>query len=124
MFELNPSANTNNLRKLAILKCPPICLVDLFCEPNKTNDYKISGMYIFSNEKGQVFTIYDWKETTLYWGQDNGTPTPKKFWHSEKPQLLNIGGQPGTNPKPFIKWFIKIYENYQKNIEQQIDPID
>lgn len=44
-------------------------LVELFGYPNsKGDEYKISTEWVLENERGQIFTIYDWKSTELYEG--------------------------------------------------------
>lgn len=124
MFKLEPTADVNGTSQLTMFECPPICFVELFGEPHGADGCKVSGEYVFTNEEGQVFTVYDWKETTLYWGKGNGAPTPKRFWHSERPKSLNIGGRQGTDPGPFIKWFIQKWEDHQKNLDELLDRLD
>lgn len=67
----------------------PKNVVKTFGKPNMGDDYKVSGEYAFVNGN-KVFTLYDWKWTTLY---DKRNPfTPKGLWMLDKPLRFNIGG--------------------------------
>lgn len=67
----------------------PKNVVRAFGKPSIGDDYKVSGEYAFVNGN-KVFTLYDWKWTTLY---DKNNPfTPKGLWMLDKPFRFNIGG--------------------------------
>ncbi len=64
-------------------------LETLFGEPLE-GDYKISGEWVFEDADGNVFTLYDWKETELY---DEDLPSVRKFRASKEPVSFHIGGR-------------------------------
>lgn len=67
----------------------PKNVVKTFGKPNIGDEHKVSGEYAFVNGN-KVFTLYDWKWTTLY---DESNPfTPKGLWMLDKPLRFNIGG--------------------------------
>ena len=72
----------------------PATLVAVFGKPGKADEYKVSGEYAFKSDKtNESFRIYDWKVTTLYYGENEpNTPTPEEFWLSEEPHDFHIGG--------------------------------
>lgn len=60
-------------------------LVELFGAPSTSDQYKVSTEWILEDQKGNVFTIYDYKETNLY---DENNPSVEEFralptyeWH-------------------------------------------
>ena len=60
-------------------------LVELFGEPDGSEDDKVSSEWVLRSSEGDVVTIYDWKATNLY-SKDN--PSVKQFrarkgydWH-------------------------------------------
>ena len=110
MFKLDLNADTNETNQLKMFEFPPAALVEMFGKPLESDSCKVSGEYVFTNEKAEVFTVYDWKQTTLYHGEDSGAPTPEEFWDSEEPELLNIGGHSRSNPNRLLKWLLGKYE--------------
>lgn len=78
------------------------------------DNHKVSGMYIFQEKEGkEVFSIYDFKETTLYYcdeDEDDRSPTPEEFWNMDEQQSFHIGGFPKTNLESFMKWIESILE--------------
>ena len=85
-------------------------LAELFGRATDSDGYKISRRHVFTSDRGDVFTVYDWKQTTLYRGRDSGAPTPDEFWRSREPKFLRIGGRSGANPRRFLKWLQAQYE--------------
>ena len=59
MFRLDPSADVNGTSLLTWFECPPVCLLELFGKPAEGDGHKVSGEYVFTNDKGDVFTVYD-----------------------------------------------------------------
>ena len=106
MYKLNPEVDTSGMDSLTMFEFPPVCLVELFGQACDTDGYKVSGRHVFTSDRGDVFTVYDWKQTTLYHGENSDAPTPDEFWHSRELQFLRIGGRAGSNPRPFIKWLL------------------
>lgn len=65
------------------------------------------------------FTVYDWKETTLYLGDDCGAPAPAEFWADPEPHALSIGGfgedndgGPNRAATAFREWLLERYRGY------------
>ena len=96
MYKLNPHVDTSGTDGLTLFEFPPAGLVELFGQAADSDGYKVSRKH--------VFTVYDWKQTTLYRGRDSGAPTPDEFWRSREPTFLRVGGRSGSNPRPFLKW--------------------
>ncbi len=110
MYKLNPEVDTSGTDGLTLFEFPPVGLVELFGEACDSDGYKVSRKHVFTSDRGDVFTVYDWKQTTLYRGKDSGAPTPEEFWHSRELKFLRIGGRAGSNPRPFVKWLQGEYE--------------
>lgn len=110
MYKLNPEVDASGMDSLTMFEFPPVCLVELFGRASDSDGYKVSGKHVFTSDRGDIFTVYDWKQTTLYRGADSGAPTPEEFWHSRELKFLRIGGKRGSNPQRFIKWLIGEYE--------------
>jgi hypothetical protein len=74
------------------IEASPAELVRLFGKPCKSDEYKVSGEYLFKIEDRYI-TLYDWKETSLY---DPVLPSPKDYWANEERVILNVGSQNNT----------------------------
>lgn len=98
----------------------PSDLILLFGKPGKSDGYKISGEYSFHNvTTGAVFTIYDWKCTSLY---DSDCPNPEDFWSRAQLITFNIGGNDKGNIEEFkqlihkqIEW-IKVGKPFEQEV--------
>jgi len=110
MYKLNPEVDTNGTDGLTLFEFPPVGLVELFGEVADSDGYKVSRKHVFTNDRGEVFTVYDWKQTTLYRGKNSGAPTPEEFWDTRELKFLRVGGRAGSNPRPFLKWLLGQYE--------------
>jgi hypothetical protein len=113
MFKLTPEADIIETCCLTIIELPPVFLKEVFGEPSQDSGYKASGCYKFTNGSGELFTVYDWKATTLYFGPNSGTSTSEEFWSSEEFDVLHIGGREESNPSKFITWLINQYEEFR-----------
>jgi|10_taG_2_1085330.scaffolds.fasta_scaffold30114_3 hypothetical protein len=103
---LNKTGFVRGTRFLGHISISPKKLKKVFGKANPSDGYKISGEYAFiSEDEKTLYTIYDWKMTTLY-DKDESYTKPKKFWKLEKEQSFNIGG---NNKSSFFhfKSFIK-----------------
>lgn len=109
-LHLSPKANISGTSGLTILELLPIDLVETFGKPAECDMYKISGMYIFTNDKGDIFTIYDWKETTLFWGENSDCLTPEEFWQDDELHTFQIGGNNKNKLTTFMKWLCDEFE--------------
>ncbi|HNY77406.1 MAG: hypothetical protein RBS72_05340 [Sedimentisphaerales bacterium] len=110
MYKLNPKVDTSGIDSLTLFEFPPAGLVELFGDDADSDGCKVSRKHVFTSDRGDVFTVYDWKQTTLYRGANSGAPTPEEFWRSRELKPLRIGGRVGTNPRPFLKWLQAQYE--------------
>ena len=80
-------ANGTHLQGYIIAKYSE--LVEIFGEPESSDGYKVSGEWIVIDNNDRVFTVYDWKCTSLY-GSD--LPSVDSFRKSSELQEFNIGG--------------------------------
>ena len=83
------------------LRIAPTTLRRLFGEPDNSDGYKVSGEYEFINDEGHVFTVYDWKSTSLY---DDCYPNPSDIWMSDKPFCFRVGSNHKGNVREFIQF--------------------
>lgn len=74
-------------------------LVELFGEPVESDGYKVSCEWVFESDDGKVFTLYDWKATSLY---DEGLPTVEEFRADKQAQTFHIGGH--SDATEFKNW--------------------
>ena len=44
----------------------PRSIVRRFGPPARSNGYKVSGEYVFTDQDGQPFVVHDWKSTSLW----------------------------------------------------------
>lgn len=121
LFRLDPDTALFGTRRVGGFSCSPSCLVDLFGKPAEADGEKISGIYVFVSADGEVFTIYDWKKTSLYLGSDGDCPTPREFWEADEVQELEIGGTGRTSPDVFINWLIQRWERHKAEVRTPID---
>ena len=61
------------------LEVAPLFLVERFGAPGAGDGLRVSGYYTFRSANGVIFTVHDYKTTTL-WADDEGLPTPQEFW--------------------------------------------
>ena len=65
-------------------------IVNAIGEPEESDGYKVSGEWYFLNEEtGAVFTLYDWKSTSLY---SDDLPSVGEFRSYTGNVQFNIGG--------------------------------
>jgi hypothetical protein len=88
-----------------------------FGNPIDSDEYKVSGEWVFVSETNPkiVFTVYDWKCTSLYC---NSLPSVESFRKCPSPQTFNIGGSSAArlHISDFIE-FLKSQINYTINIK-------
>ena len=100
MFRLNNDASVNGTCRQSEIMAAPTRLIELFGQPVECDGYKVSGEYVFEDDEGNVFTLYDWKYTTLY-SPEYGIH-PSVFWAQTTPVQFNVGGH-GSASK-FVSW--------------------
>ena len=77
-------------------------LVKAFGKPQESDGYKVSGEWTFEDGRnGNIFTLYDWKETSLY---DSEYPSVESF-RQQKSANFHIGGD--SDPTEFKAWMEK-----------------
>jgi hypothetical protein len=106
-FVLDPQGNCDGTHFLTEIGAAPRRLVQLFGSPGEGDDYKASGTYCFSDEQMNVFTVYDWKETSLFWDSEDGdvdAPTPEEFWQRRKEVSFHIGGNDTGDVNAYKAW--------------------
>ncbi len=106
-FRLDLVADRADTHLVGSIDLPPKALVDRFGSPARCDEYKVSGEYRFADDAGRVYTLYDYKVTTLYGDPALGyppMPTPAEFWASDRPTTLNIGGHDGCDVPAFKVW--------------------
>jgi hypothetical protein len=108
-FKLDPEADTNGTHGQGEITIPPKRMVDVFGPPGDCDGYKVSGKYVFTDQAGNVFTVYDWKATTLFdggqeEGEESALPTPEEFWGNWNPDVLHIGGRETGDLDAFKRW--------------------
>jgi hypothetical protein len=67
----------------------PKFLVERFGKPSPCDGLKVSGEFIFTSTRGETFSIYDWKMTSLY---GDGGISPDELWDSDEIVPLQLGG--------------------------------
>ena len=102
-------SGTYNLEYIDVI---PRFLVSNFGEPNAGDGIRVSGLYTFVSEAGEVFTLYDYKSTTL-WAEDEGLPTAEEFWSATTKQEMSVGGEDGSDYLRFIKWLLAAQQRWQ-----------
>ncbi len=87
-FKLDHNANCSgtSFHMVEVTVNPKLLIEGLGASGTSYDDYKSSKEWTFT--RGQdVFTLYDWKETSNY---DEGLPSPARFWAQNK-VTLHIG---------------------------------
>ena len=96
-------ADTAGTSLVADIELIPGYLARSYGAPGPGDGLRVSGMYTFISDAGEVFTIYDYKSTTA-WDTDSGLPTPEDFWSSGEPVELSVGGAHGSDHESFVAW--------------------
>lgn len=102
----------------------PRFLREWFGEPRPCDHYKVSGEYRFVTRKGEVFTLHDWKVTTLYHGPDSDVPTPEQFWASDEPVTFSVGGhgEDGDGSADvLIEWLLAEQEAWRSGTRRTVE---
>lgn len=84
------------------IRVAPADLVRAFGAPEESDGYKVSGEYTFTDPEGDVYTLYEWKSTSLY---DQGLDSPETFWRGSDPVYIHVGARAGDRGvKDFVLW--------------------
>lgn len=98
-YKLNPNADINGTHKQGELQTTFGQLLAVFGMPEESDGHKSSGDWIFESKAGDVFTIYDWKSTSLY---DSSLPSVDEFRRSPAIVTFSVGGR--GNASDFLMW--------------------
>jgi hypothetical protein len=109
MFTLDNTLSPGGTYLQATISVAPSTLVRAFGEPTTCDEYKVSGEYLFEDCDGNVFTIYDWKSTSLY---DDNLMSPSRFWAQDYECEINIGGK--VCATEFLTWLSGRLSAYQE----------
>ena len=111
-FLLTPEANVDHTGLAGAVALPPRSLVSRFGPPLDGEGFKSSGSYSFTSAEGEVFTLYDWKATSLYYEGEKdpalaNLPSPAVFWSSSLPFEFKVGARRGSKGKSqFCEWLL------------------
>jgi hypothetical protein len=92
----------------------------VFGHPRPGDGYKVSGEFVFADAAAEVFTIYDWKATSLYFG--SCAPTPEEFWTNDEPFDFSVGAT--ADAGRFLDWLVGKVNDYCDRRQKLIDRID
>ena len=102
-FTPTSDADTTGIGGMDEIEVPPARVVEVFgTPPSRGDEYKTSGEYIFRDEAGRVFTLSDWKATSLW---DPSFPTPEQYWARTEPDELTISAV-GDDVTAFKQWLL------------------
>ena len=103
MFRLAPTTDTTGIFTMGELEVPPALVVERFGPPAESDGYKVSGEFVFIDDRGEPFVVHDWKSTSLW---EESLPTPEEFWARNEPEELSIGTR-GVETTEFERWFLE-----------------
>jgi hypothetical protein len=122
VFKVDPTADAGGTHLLGELKLPPAFMVKRFGKHDGGDGLRSSGGWTFAGESGEVFTVYEWRCTTLSNGRGSGSPTVREFWRLSVPIALHIGGRDGTDWQGFRKWLRAEYRAFVKAQAADAEP--
>lgn len=89
-FKLDNDIDIGGTSRTAGIRLVPAVLVKRFGPPREADGYKVSGEYVFTDDEGNVYTLYDWKATDVY---AYDMPSARILWGSSKPFEFHIGSR-------------------------------
>ena len=105
-FKPDLNADISDTSLVDAIKVAPAELVRIFGGPPRYFDEcKVSGFYSFIDGE-KVFTVYDWKSTSLW---EDGQPTPIVFWKSRRQEELSIGSN-CEDAAEFRSWLLQLLD--------------
>lgn len=111
-FALTPEADVAHTGLAGAVVVAPASLVRRFGTPLPGEDFKVSGSFSFTGENGEVFTVYDWRATSLYYEGERdpalaNLPSPSEFWSSSSLWEFKVGAHRGSKGKAqFCEWLL------------------
>lgn len=110
-FKIDPNANPAGCSfHDTTIDCSFSQLVALFGPPLESDGYKISGEWLFTDKSGNVATVYDWKETSLY---DSDYPTVEEL-RSQPVVEWHIGARDQANARRLKAQILQMLQNGAK----------
>lgn len=94
-FRVTPDADTNGTFLLEEIDLAPAFLTEWFGTPQPGDGYRVTGIFIFTSDCGEVFTVYDYKSSREFLGDDDGALSVDEFWDSREDAEFSIGGRAG-----------------------------
>ena len=106
MFSLSPHASTAETIQRSRLHIAPRDLVERFGPPLPgSGDRKVSGSYTFTDIRGNVITVHDWKATALYDARPEADlPTVTTFWTSTESAEFCVAARGVVDIRAFARW--------------------
>lgn len=106
MFILAPHASKADTTHRGSLRIAPRDLVERFGPPlPASGDRKVSGSYVFTDVRGHVVSVYDWKATALYDGRaEADLPTVEAFWAFTEPTEFSVAACGIIDIQAFARW--------------------
>ena len=102
MFRLDSAANTIGITEVGEVEVVPAALVERFGHPASGDDYKVSGEYVFTGTRDEVFVLHDWKATSQW---EDDLPSPAELWASPQLWEFSISSR-DLDPAEFRAWLI------------------
>lgn len=105
-FKLSSRQRPTGLTLRGAVRVVPQYLTGRFGLPNGTSgDGKVSGTYVFEDDRGNTLAIYDWKLTTLYDGSlVANLPAVLAFWSSSEPAEFSLAAGDVADLIAFARW--------------------
>jgi hypothetical protein len=122
MFRLDRTAKAGGTSLRGETKLPPAFMVRRFGKHDGGDGIRSSGGWTFVSGSGEVFTVYEWRCTTLSNGRGSGSPTVREFWASWEPVKLHIGGFPNSDWQAFRRWLQAEYRTSRKGEVKSAQP--
>ena len=108
-YKLDLTADVNGTHRVAEVDTTYAKIAKVFGPPIESDGYKVSGEWVFTDAEGNVFTLYDWKSTSLY---DSDLPTVYEFRRKRKPVTFNVGGN--SDATAFLFWLKQKIDGVKK----------
>jgi hypothetical protein len=109
MWHLDSTADDAGTSLVEEVDVAPAFLVSRFGPPLPGDGYRVTGRYIFTDGRGELFTVYDYKSTAAYLGDEEDALAPEDFWKTDSEQELSVGGRgsyrDGSGTR-FVEWLL------------------
>ena len=93
MFHPDPNVNDAGTSFIKEVDIAPAFLVERFGPPLPGDGARCTGRYKFRGDDGSLFTVYEYKSTAAYLGDEDDALPPDELWRSRDEQELSIGGR-------------------------------